>query len=241
MNTKNYFYSVVMVFVTLFYTSCSIVGEVGKGDILTQKCDVTTFTSVEVTSSADVKITTGDSFEVILSDYENLLDLWDIQVVNNTLVVQTKPNTSIFNSRAKVSIVMPDQLQSATVSGSGNIELNSAFPNFNKAGISGSGNISGNVNTVFSNLNLRISGSGNINLKGTADELKALTSGSGNMYLSELFVQDAECTIAGSGDLYVNVEKSLFATISGSGNIIYSGNPVIDVSDSGSGKLIRKN
>ncbi len=241
MKTKNFIRFAVLSAITIVSTSClyfNIDGIVGKGSIIAEHVAVTKFNAIESASSADVEITKGDSLEVILSDYENLLDYWDVKVVNNTLIIQTKPFTSLVNTRAKVTIVMPDELYEASVKGSGNIAINSQFENFEKASISGSGSINGNVNTVYSNLNLTISGSGNIVLKGTADELKARTLGSGKMRLTELTAQDVDCTISGSGDMYLNVEKTLKATILGSGDIFYTGRPAIDIYGSGSGRLI---
>jgi len=240
MNTKNLFRSIILLFFTFVSTSCilNIDGIVGKGSIIAEHVAVNKFSSVETSSSADVEITKGEAFEVILSDYENLLDYWDIKVINNTLVIQTKPFSSLVNSRAKVTIVLPGNLYEARVSGSGQIALNSQFSSFEKASITGSGSINGNINTVYSKLNLTISGSGSIFIKGRADELKAKTTGSGKMRLSQLTVQDAECTVSGSGNMYLNVEKTLKATILGSGDILYTGRPAIDIIGSGSGKLV---
>lgn len=240
MNTKNLFRSLFLLFIILVSTSCilNVDGIVGKGSIIAEHVAITKFNAIKTASSADVEITKGDSLEVILSDYENLLDYWDVKVVNNTLIIQTKPFSSLVNTRAKVTIVMPDELYEASINGSGNIAINSQFENLEKASIAGSGSINGNVNTVYSNLNLTISGSGSIVLKGTADELKAETSGSGKMRLTELTVQNIDCTISGSGDMYLNVEKTLKATILGSGDIFYTGRPAIDINGSGSGRLI---
>jgi hypothetical protein len=241
MKSKNFIRFAVLTAIIIVSTSClyfNVVGIVGKGSIIAQNVAETKFSAIEVASSANVEISKGEAFNVILSDYENLLDYWDVKVVNNTLIIQTKPFTSLVNTRAKVTIVMPDELYQASVTGSGNIALNSQFYNFEKASITGSGSINGNINTVYSKLNLTISGSGSILIKGRADELKAKTTGSGKMRLSELTVQDAECTVSGSGNMYLNVEKTLKATISGSGDIFYTGRPVIDSYGSGSGRLI---
>jgi len=241
MKTKKIICFAVLSAITIVSTSClyfNVDGIVGKGSIIAENVAVTKFTSIETASSADVEITKGDSLEVILSDYENLLDYWDVKVVNNTLIIQTKPFTSLVNTRAKVTIVMPDELYQASITGSGKIALNSQFYNFEKATISGNGSINGNVNTVYSNLNLTISGSGSILIKGTANEIKARISGSGKMRLSELTVQNVDCTISGSGDMFLNVEKTLKASILGSGDIFYTGRPAIDIYRAGSGRLI---
>jgi len=231
----------LVAFASLITSSCIYVdGTVGEGPVTSEECIVSDFSAIELLSSADVEISKGDSFRVVLSDYENLLDYWDIKVVNNTLLIQTKPFTSLVTTRARVSIVMPDELEEVILSGSGDIEIKSAFENLERAVIGGSGNIVSSATTNYSTLSLRIAGSGNITLKGTAEEVNTITMGSGRMYLANLDVQKASCLIAGSGNIYMNVERTLNATISGSGNIYYTGQPAITISDNGSGNLIHQ-
>lgn len=204
------------------------------------KVDSFRFFGLKSASSADVEITKGDSLEVILSDYENLLDYWEVKVIDNVLVIQTKPFSSLVNSRAKVTVILPGELYEAVVLGSGSLVLNSEFDTLRKVSLTGSGSITGNVDAHYSSLSLSISGSGNISLKGTADELKTVTTGSGKMRLSELMVQNVDCLITGSGDVYLNVIQLLKARIVGSGDIVYTGRPAIDFSGSGSGRLVSR-
>ncbi|NCB96721.1 MAG: DUF2807 domain-containing protein, partial [Negativicutes bacterium] len=125
----------------------------------------------------------------------------------------------------------------AKIAGSGNIDLNSPFPLLEKCVISGSGNITGHAITSYTDLTLTISGSGSFNFVGTANAVKATTSGSGRMHLANLIANDVTCIISGSGNMYVYAHNSLDATITGSGNIIYSGNPTVNVKTSGSGTV----
>lgn len=241
MNTLKSISIMLVAFASLITSSCIYVdGTVGEGPITSEQCNVSDFTAVELLGSADVEISKGDSFRVVLSDYENLLQYWDIKVVNNTLMIQTRPFTSLITTRAKVSIVMPDQLEKVILSGSGDILIKSAFESLEHAVIEGSGDIVSTTTTNYSTLRLLIAGSGNITLKGTAEEVNTITMGSGRMYLANLAVQEAGCLIAGSGNIYMNVERKLNATISGSGNIYYIGQPEITISDNGSGNLIRQ-
>lgn len=239
MTKKNSFLFVVATTVTLLMSACilNFDGVVGKGSVVEQDINVTDFTSIESSSSADITVTKGTALRVVLSDYENLIDSWDIRVVNNTLLVQIKPFTSIMNSRAKVTIELPGDLYEINMSGSGDMNINSAFSGIEELSISGSGSIKGNAVTTYSDLRLSITGSGSINLAGSANELKASTTGSGKMYLKDLVAKYVDCTISGSGDMYVNATETLNANISGSGDIIYSGHPIIDVKTTGSGRI----
>lgn len=239
MNKKNLSKIYLVLSFAAMFSSCvfNVDGSVGKGPVVEQSYQVTSFSVIETSSSADVTVVKGDSLQVTLSDYENLIEFWDVKVLNNSLIIRTKPFTSLINSRAKVTVVMPNELYRVAVSGSGTIDLNSAFNTLEKATISGSGNINGNVNTVYSKLNLTISGSGSFNFIGSTQELKAVTTGSGRMNLNDLEANDAVCTISGSGNMYVHAKDSLKVVITGSGNVVYSGNPLIDVNASGSGSL----
>ena len=223
----------------VMFSSCGLWpdGAVGKGSIVEQNINVTGFNAIEASSSAEVTVVEGDSLQITLSDYENLIEFWDIKVVNNTLVVQTKPLTSLVNSKAKISVVLPGDLTEVKVSGSGDIKLNSAFPELERVSISGSGNINGNVNSDYSSLNLNISGSGSLSFNGTANVLNAKITGSGKMYLSDLVAKDVICNVSGSGNMYLNAIVSLKVVITGSGDIVYSGNPTVDIQTSGSGRL----
>lgn len=212
-------------------------GVMGKDPIVEQVINVSEFTAIENSSSSQVAIAKGDSLEVILSDYENFIELWDIKVVNGKLIIQTKPFTSLINSRAKVTVVMPNELYQLVVSGSGKIDLNSDFNTLEKVTISGSGNITGNNFSDFPKLNLTISGSGSIKFIGKVNDLKTLTSGSGKMYLSDLVAKSASCTITGSGNQFIYALDYLNVKIYGSGDIVYKGTPILEVQSSGSGRV----
>ena len=239
MNKKHFMSGVVLLSLILTFTSCSssLFGTVGRGNIINEQIQLTPFTSVVTNGSANVTITAGDTLQVILSDYENLIDLWEIKVENSQLIIEIKPFTSLVNSKANIAIVMPATLKETKIAGSGNIELNSAFPLLEKCVISGSGNITGDSVTSYSNLDLTISGNGSFDLVGSANTVKATTSGSGKMLLANLIANDVTCIISGSGNMYVYANNSLHATITGSGNIVYSGNPTVNVKTTGSGTV----
>ena len=81
-----------------------------------------------------------------------------------------------------------------------------------------------------------VSGSGDLQVLGTATDLNATISGSGQLNLSGLDVQKAVVTITGSGEADIRVTtEALDATITGSGDIVYRGKPKIKQQILGSG------
>ena len=84
-----------------------------------------------------------------------------------------------------------------------------------------------------------ISGSGNIGISGPgADSGEISVSGSGNFNSVDFKLKDLDVSISGSGGCKVFVTNDLKARVSGSGNVYYDGNPSrVDAKSSGSGKV----
>ncbi len=214
----------------------------GKGDIVDEQINVADFQSIELRGAANVEISKGNDVEIILSDYENLLQYHRIFVENGKLIIEKDdPFVQLINSKAKVQIVIPQSLQAISLTGSGDIHLLTQFSAINSINISGSGRIYAiNTNNIFENLTTKISGSGSIEIKGICTQLEAIISGSGKLYLSDLHTQNVDCKITGSGSAYINASQQLNATISGSGNIEYSGNANLNTQITGSGRVIQR-
>ena len=243
MNKKNGIYTSVAMIITLLLSSCiaELFGVTGTGDVVTKNFTLTGFQSVTLNSAANVEIIKGDKFNVELSDYENLLQYQSVTVSNHTLLISKEPaSTQLNNSKAKVTITMPDSLIRVTLNGSGNMTISSAFKDLLSTDIFGSGNINAAQWLEISKLNASIYGSGNITATGKVDSLKAIIAGSGNIDFTTLKANYANCIISGSGNINVAVAYNLKATLSGSGNVYYYGHPNVNATMSGSGTVIKK-
>ncbi len=105
--------------------------------------------------------------------------------------------------------------------------------------LSGSGDIETSVKS--GKLYATISGSGVITLKGTADETKVTISGSGDLKAKGLRTNSVSANIAGSGSTYITADKTVSASIAGSGSLIYSGNATVTSSHTaGSGSISKE-
>jgi hypothetical protein len=219
--------------------SCNIFGITGKGNVISQKRVVADFNSIELLSSADVEVIKGKNFEVIVSDYENIIEHIIVKVVDNQLVIDADHSVKINKSNAKVTVTMPDKLYTVSLKGSGDMDVKSNFINLGSISVSGSGNIRSENCCGIDDLNVFVYGSGNIDIKGNVLRLKAIISGSGDLNLFDLLTESAECFMLGSGDIKVTALKELSATNSGAGNIIYKGEPLVDMNVNGVGSVKR--
>jgi hypothetical protein len=212
-----------------------------NGKIVTETRDVKDFKSVKLSGSADVEIVIGGTYSVEVSAYENLVQHITTRIVDNTLLISTDPVISrTISSRAKVVITMPDCLTSVSITGSGDISLNSAFKDLQTLLISGSGDIKLKTDVNLVTLDVKISGSGDISGSGKVQTLSVQISGSGDINFSDMIAEDVKCSTTGSGDIKVTANNTLKADIMGSGDIIYSGNARVESSIKGSGDLKKK-
>ena len=233
--------SVVLLSVALivFFGSCRKV--VGDGPTVTETRAVANFTSVSSSISADVFYKQDPVFKVEITAQQNILNVIETNLVNNELVIKIRNGVRVRSHE--------------------NIVVNISSPSVNGLKISGSGNFMVPDSIVTDNLNLTLSGSGNIKLhKLLASAVDANISGSGNIAIANGVVTTEKLRISGSGDIDVsnvaatyvttatsgsgktdvNASESLDVTISGSGSVFYTGNPIINTHISGSGKVIHR-
>lgn len=211
----------------------------GNGVEATQTRAVATFNKVKTSGDFDVQITKGDETEVVLSAEENILPYIGTSVSDGTLLIDFQKAHSVNNRLPMTVYITVPELLGAKQSGSGTITTDYFTGEEMEFSISGSGSITTAVDAEV--IDASISGSGWILIKGTANQSNLFTSGSGNINSSDLSVNDCNAQISGSGNIQINVLRSLYAKISGSGNVYYTGNPVKELNISGSGKVIHKN
>jgi hypothetical protein len=83
----------------------------------------------------------------------------------------------------------------------------------------------------------KISGAGDVTLKGTAQLLDAAVSGAGDLKASNLEADKVKAKVSGAGNAKIFAKQSIDADVSGAGDIIYKGNPAernVNISGSGS-------
>lgn len=206
-----------------------------KGSGASRSYDAAGFTGVDLRGSDDVDVKSGANFSVTAEGDPKILDQLEIKVVDGTLRVGRKWNTS-FNGDdhgAKVHVVMP-KLNLASVSGSGNLTVDRAEGDF-------TGSIAGSGNLDIAALNagaakLSVAGSGDMTLAGTVSKLTASIAGSGDIDGKKLVANGASISIVGSGNLSGVVKGGASVSIAGSGDVDLTGGAKCAVNAVGSGE-----
>ena len=224
--------------VTVFiFSSCSKI--TGEGPVVTETRNVANFTGIDLRCSADVYYKQDAAYKVEVNAQQNILDVLITEISNGKLVVRYKNDVSVKSDHKTTVVISSPEANSFRISGSGDIKTTGSLtPSNLNLDISGSGNILlTELTTGYIDAN--ISGSGSIEASGGAiTEEKLNISGSGNIDFSNVAAIKTSTTTSGSGGTKVNVSERLTVTISGSGSVYYKGNPVVSVNISGSGKVL---
>ena len=196
----------------------------GNGQLKKETRQVSNYTSIASSGSWDVMIAYGESNSIQVEGDANLLTYIETKVEDGKLSIKTTKNVSLHSSNKITIYVSATRLTGVSLSGSGDIIGKGNFFNEGNGNFKLSG--SGTINLAFNkykSVDISISGSGNIHLSGTSDEVSARISGSGNADCSGVIANQVSASISGSGNVNVFANTSLEANISGSGNVYYQG------------------
>ncbi|MBK9982254.1 MAG: DUF2807 domain-containing protein [Saprospiraceae bacterium] len=201
------------------------------------KLDTEPFDRISLASSCDIKIIQSDIYQVTLTGRQKDIDDVDVNVISNSLnIAEHGQHPDDFVIR----IYVPE-IKDLDCSGSSFIYGESNFTQNRNMNIhlSGSGDLDFAV--ITNDLDLEISGSANVLLEGSITNLDAEITGSGWVKSFKLQSDFADVRITGSGSAEVNVTSDLDALITGSGNVFYKGHPHVSSEITGSGKVIDAN
>lgn len=241
---KNLKMVVAILFATVSLNSCflddeNFLGcEVGQGPVVTRVLDLPPFTGIDMSIAENVVIKQGPEQYVEVEGQGNIIDRLRLNVNDNTWKIRF--DDCVMNHQDMVFYITLPEVEYLAISGSGKITSDGLLTGGTlDLRISGSGDM--DLDLDYNNLDARISGSGDIDLDGECQNVDLDISGSGDFHAFGLKSQTCDVNISGSGNAEVWVTDDLNVKISGSGNVHYIGNPSVDVSISGSGKVVDTN
>lgn len=188
---------------------------------------------------------------------ENLFSHLRMEVSGGCLTIQTGQREQLVPTYLKIE-AGSKELKSLKISGSLDFILESSLSGESlEISISGSGDvtmkrpvrldevrlsITGSGDVAMHDLRCtsftgKVSGSGDISLKGKAQTAEYKSTGSGDIDAYGFQVDELICTTSGSGDIDAYAVKTLKAKSSGSGDISYRGPAKVEKSSTGSGDI----
>ena len=191
----------------------------GSGVVVEEKRQASGFTQVRVSGVGEVTIERAEAESLAVEAEDNILPLLETTVRYDALHLGAQEGASIRPTRPIRYRVGVKELTGVGVSGSADVQASSI-----QAG----------------RLVVRISGSGNVRLGGSADEVDVQITGSGDCDAAGLRCKSAKVVISGSGGATVDAAEKLDVTITGSGSVRYAGNPAVQQRVTGSGSVSQR-
>lgn len=231
-------------------SSCSLIGltyVTGNGVSADTLIEVGKFDAVSSEGSIGVICSQSEGeTSVVLTCDENLAEFYQIEVIDGTLRVKTKPMTSLSHKvKSYVTITTP-KLNGISVSGSGKCQITGPVTSDGDVSfkVSGSGAIYADGIIKCKDFSLKLSGSGAAHIAGVkAGTALFKTTGSGAIHADDITVERATATSSGSGSLHLYFKDagSIDVSLSGSGSAHLSGNArSLKSNTTGSGRVDAK-
>jgi hypothetical protein len=214
----------------------------GNGNITTEDHSVSNFKNVEVGGSINVYVSQGSPSSVKLEGDENIIKYVEVIQEGDRVIVRNKEGYNLEPSgEMKVYVTTPVYNEIET-SGASDIIGQSKITNSEDLNIrvSGAGDVKLELDAP--RIKAEISGSGSIHIKGETKEAELKLSGVGSAHCYDLLSENTKVDISGAGSAQVYASVNLEASVSGVGSVNYKGNPTnVKQEVSGAGSVSKAN
>jgi len=230
----------VLLLLTFITTSCFFNGVKGNGNVISDNRNISEdFVRINAGNGLDVFLTNSTYFSIEVEADENLQELIETYVENETLFIKTKKNIGL--AKAKKVHVYADNINEIDVHSGAEIISNSIFKadDFKIKANSGGGiNMSLNVNDLV----CESSSGAHLNLKGKSKTISVNSTSGSNLNAYDLEVLICDIDVSSGAHVKLNVSESFNGEASSGGGISYKGNPnIIKSSKSSGGSITEKN
>lgn len=185
----------------------------GTGENVTEIRNLAEFSKIESRIGANINIVQSNNPEISITAQPNLIPYIHTNVINGKLIISTGEYTIRTLKSITIDIEIP-MVEEIVQSGAGDIRSDSP------------------VSRIV------LCGAGNISCKGECSSTNVRLSGSGNVDLLGMNVKQGDVNISGSGNVKMNASEHLDVSISGFGNVYYKGSPYLNKEVSGIGNVI---
>jgi hypothetical protein len=210
----------------------------GNGNIKTEERPVSSFKNVDVSGAAKVMVSQGDRPSVKIEGDENLLQYMEVNQEGDKIVVRERQGFNLQPTGDLRVYVTAPVFNRIDASGACDIigQTKISNPENMEMHVSGAGDIKMEVDAP--RLTSTVSGSGSIYLKGQTKEVNLELTGAGHAHCYDLLAENTRVDISGAGSAEVYASVKLQADVSGAGNVSYKGNATnVDQHVSGAGSV----
>jgi hypothetical protein len=218
-----------------------VAGYSQSGDNNMQKRKVPSFSGVDVSGGIDLYLSSGPESVSVNATSTDVRDHIITEVIDGILRIHLEKNWNAGWGNAKMkAYVSISNLKYLEASGGGDIYLqNMISADDLDVHLSGGGNIKGKINA--GRLNIKQSGGSSVDLTGNVKDLNVDASGGGNLKGYDLITDIASIHASGGSDTELTVNKELRVVASGGSDVSYKGKAVvISIKSSGGGSLTHK-
>lgn len=208
----------------------------GNGRMSSENRNVSDLSRIKIRGGINVEVVPGAPSLRVEAD-ENLLTYIETKQEHGWVVIKTRDNVNLKSGNTIKVYISTQQLRDINIAGSGYVKGMGKFSGADKLDvlIAGSGDVALDVNTPQVDVDIR--GSGSVTLAGETKDADVEIAGSGNYFGENLFTENTDIDIKGSGDAKVNADNTIDAKILGSGSVYYKGKASVQTNSTGSGRI----
>jgi hypothetical protein len=197
----------------------------GSGNLVTEDFDITGFDKVDVSHAFTVDISQGDTFSVVASIDDNLVEYLEVEKRGSTLRIGLEPRCNCISTHGTAEVTMPE-LTGLELSGASNVTITGfASAMAFDVDVSGASSLRGDIEA--GDARFEVSGASQVTLSGSAQEATIDASGGSNVDLADFAVADANVDSSGASTVTVNPGGTLNANASGASRVYYLGSPTL--------------
>jgi hypothetical protein len=195
------------------------------------------FDQIQLATSSQIRLVQSNTYKIIVNGQERDVHDTDVHVNGHQLTIEEHGH---IDHDQVITIYVPE-ISELESTGSSSIYGETDFIQGRDLDIkvTGSGEIDMYIDV--DHLDVNLTGSSYLYLQGFADQVDTDISGSGWVRSFGLETHQMDLRIEGRGSSEVHVDDELDVVITGSGNVYYKGHPLLDVTITGSGRVIDAN
>ena len=223
--------------ISLLTAACSDLE--GSGNVIIEEKDFKDFTGVGIGNAFSVQVVQSDSFSVVITADDNIMDHIQVSKSGETLKIRLDRG-GISNATMRAKVTMPN-LRKLHLSGATRGTV-TGFKSSDDLDIEVSGASSLNGDIKAGDVDVEASGASKVTLKGSGKDIIVRGSGAIKIDLEEFVVNNAEVKLSGASTANLNAEGLISPVdLSGASNVTYSANATLHNSNtSGASKISRR-